>query len=173
MMELQLKSGREKSLKRHHPWIFSGAVERVNGKPGRGDMVDVRDSHGQTLARAAYSPDSQIRARVWSFDSVEEVDAGFFRQRLMQALALREALAAGRDVLDGFGYTGGFAINALAGGATRIVAVESSAPSLEVARENLAANALDASRVEFVHADAFAHLRTLRDRAAQFDLVVL
>ena len=51
--------------------------------------------------------------------------------------------------------------------------ISSSAPSLEVARENLAANALEGSRVEFVHADAFAHLRTLRDRGAHFDLVVL
>ncbi|HYX83121.1 MAG TPA: class I SAM-dependent methyltransferase, partial [Gemmatimonadales bacterium] len=83
------------------------------------------------------------------------------------------ALATGREVLDGFCYTGGFAINALAGGAARVTAVESSAPSLEVARENLAANALDGSKVEFVHADAFNHLRTLRDRGAHFDLVVL
>ena len=51
--------------------------------------------------------------------------------------------------------------------------MESSAPSLEVARENLAANALDGPKVEFVHADAFSHLRTLRDRGAHFDLVVL
>ena len=88
-MLLKLKPGREKSLKRRHPWIFSGAVERVSGKPGRGDTVEVRDASGKTLARAAYSPDSQIRARVWTFDAAEEVDAAFFRQRVMRALALR------------------------------------------------------------------------------------
>ena len=83
------------------------------------------------------------------------------------------ALATGREVLDGFCYTGGFAINALAGGAKRVLAIESSAPSLEVARENLAANAVDAAKVELVQADAFTYLRTLRDRDAHFDLVVL
>jgi len=97
---------------------------------------------------------------------------GFFLDQRENRQHVR-ALAAGREVLDGFCYTGGFAINALAGGAARVTAVESSAPSLEVARDNLAANALDGSKVEFVHADAFSHLRTLRDRGAQFDLVVL
>ena len=293
-----LKKGREKSLRRRHPWIFSGAIEKVDGKPGTGDTVDIRDGSGKVLARAAYSPKSQIRARVWTFDTAEEVDAAFFRQRVMRALALREALpaarhanalrvvhgesdglpglvvdryadvlvaqflaagverwrepildalvelsgcsavyersdaetrkleglaarvgfargdraarrcpiveyglnfhvdveegqktgffldqrenrqrvralAGGREVLDGFSYTGGFAINALAGGAKRVVAVESSKEAIEVARENLAANPLDASQVEFVPADVFKQLRTLRDQGASFDLVVL
>ena len=68
------------------------------------------------------------------------------------------ALAAGREVLDGFSYTGGFSIAALAGGAKHVTAIESSAPALEVAKENLAANPLDASKVEFVQADVFAQL---------------
>jgi 23S rRNA (cytosine1962-C5)-methyltransferase len=295
---LVLKKGREKSLKRRHPWVFSGAVEKVNGKPGAGDTVEIRDGSAKPLARAAYSPKSQIRARVWTFDPAEEVDAVFFRKRIEKALALREALpaakyanalrlvngesdglpglvvdryadvlvaqflaagverwrdpildslmelsgcaaayersdaevrkleglepkvgfargnrnaarcpiieyglnfrvdveqgqktgffldqrenrqrvrslAAGRDVLDGFSYTGGFSIAALAGGAKRVTAVESSPAALEVARENLAANPLDASRVEFVQADVFAYLRKLRDAAARFDLVIL
>ncbi|HEX7054421.1 MAG TPA: class I SAM-dependent methyltransferase [Burkholderiales bacterium] len=293
-----LKKGREKSLRRRHPWIFSGAIERVRGSPGAGDTVEVKTSSGATLARAAYSPKSQIRARVWTFDPAEEVDAAFFRRRVMRALALREALpaarhanalrlvhaesdglpglvvdryadvlvaqflaagverwrepildalvelsgcsavyersdaetrkleglaarvgfargdrearrcpiieyglnfrvdveegqktgffldqrenrqrmrslAAGREVLDAFCYTGGFAINALAGGAKRVLAVESSKEAIEVARENLAANPLDAAKIEFVQADVFRQLRTLRDQGAAFDLVVL
>ena len=293
-----LKRGREKSLKRRHPWIFSGAIERVQGKPGAGETVEVRASGAAPLALAAYSPTSQIRARVWSFDPAEEVGPDFLRARLALALALREslpaarhtnalrlvhgesdglpglivdryadvlvaqflaagverwreailealaelaggeaiyersdaevrtleglapragfvqgnrdakrcpiveyglnfrvdveqgqktgffldqrenrqrvrALAAGRAVLDAFCYTGGFAIAAAAGGATRVLALESSASALEVARENLAANSLDAARVEFRQADVFAHLRELRDRGARFDLVVL
>src|SRR5881394_404092 len=64
-------------------------------------------------------------------------------------------------------------VRALAAGAKHVLAVESSAPSLEVARENLAANTVDAGKAEFVQADAFAHLRTLRDRGTHFDLVVL
>ena len=97
---------------------------------------------------------------------------GFFLDQRENRQRVR-ALAAGREVLDGFSYTGGFAINALAGGAKRITAVESSAPALDVAKENLAANPLDASKVQFVQADVFAQLRTLRDQNAKFDLIIL
>ena len=69
---------------------LSGAVEKASGKAG--DTVAVLDSAKKLLARAAYSPKSQIRARVWTFDPDEEVDAQFFRGRLEKALALREAL---------------------------------------------------------------------------------
>ena len=306
MNPLILKKGRERSLKRRHPWIFSGAVEKGGGKPG--ETVQVRDASGQPLALAAYSPKSQIRARVWTFDATESVDISFFRNRIQRALALREALpaakhtnalrvvngesdglpglvvdryadvlvaqflaagveqwrdpildslseisaceaifersdaevrklegleprvgwarganakalagsgnrdagrcpilehglnfrvdveqgqktgffldqrenrqrvralAAGRDVLDGFCYTGGFSIAALAGGARRVTAVESSKDAIQIARENLAANPLDASKIEFLQADVFSQLRTLRDKNAKFDLIVL
>jgi 23S rRNA (cytosine1962-C5)-methyltransferase len=297
-MRLVLKPGRDKSLKRRHPWLFSGAIARIEGEPERGDTVGVVSESGQVLALAAYSPHSQIRARVWSFDAGRRIDAEFLRARLAGALSVRaalpaarhsnalrlvhaesdglpglvvdryddvlvaqflsagaerwrdaildalaeltgceaiyersdaevralegleprtgfargdraaarctivehglsfhvdveqgqktgffldqrdnrqrvRALAAGRDVLDGFCYTGGFALAALAGGASRVLALESSAAALAVARENLAANQLDASRTEFVQADVFAHLRALRDRGARFGLVVL
>jgi len=292
-----LKRGREKSIKRRHPWIFSGAIERVHGKPAAGDTVEVR-AGSIPLAVAAYSPKSQIRARVWSFDAAEDIGPDFFRARLERAVSLREslpaarhtnalrlvhaesdglpglvvdryadvlvvqflaagaerwrdaiydaltdlaggeaiyersdaevrtleglaprvgfergnrdakrcpiveyglnfrvdveqgqktgffldqrenrqrvrALASGRSVLDAFCYTGGFAIAAAAGGAARVLALESSAPALEVARENLAANPIDPARIEFRQADVFAHLRELRDRGARFDLVVV
>ena len=291
-----LKKGREKSLKRRHPWIFSGAVEKASGKPG--DAVEVRDSAGKALAIAAYSPKSQIRARVWTFDAGESVGVDFLRHKIQKALALREslpaakhsnalrlvnaesdglpglvvdryadvlvvqflaagverwrdaildllmelsgcaaiyersdaevrrleglepkvgfargdrnasrcpiiehglnfrvdveqgqktgffldqrenrqrvrALAAGREVLDGFSYTGGFAIAALAGGASRVCAIESSKDAIQVAKENLAANPLDAAKLEFVQGDVFSHLRTLRDRNEKFGLIVL
>ena len=293
-----LKKGREKSLKRRHPWIFSGAVEKVNGKLAAGDTIEILDATKKFVARAAYSPKSQIRARVWTFDANEEVDAGFFRQRIEKALAVREALpaarhtnalrlvngesdglpglvvdryadvlvaqflaagverwrdpildslgeisgcaaifersdaevrkleglqprigfargnrsasrcpiieyglnfrvdveqgqktgffldqrenrqrvralAAGREVLDGFCYTGGFSIAALAGGAKRVTAVESSKDAIQIAQENLAANPLDSSRVEFIQADVFSQLRKLRDQNAKFDLIIL
>ena len=296
MNKLLLKKGRERSLKRRHPWIFSGAVEKAGGKPG--ETLEVRDSSGQALALAAYSPQSQIRARVWSFDASVSINEDFFKEKIKRALRLREqlpaakhtnalrlvhgesdglpglivdryddvlvaqflsagaerwrdeilnalmeltgctavfersdaevrklegleprtgfvrgnknasrcpiieyglnfrvdvaegqktgffldqrenrqrvrALAAGRAVLDGFCYTGGFAIAALAGGAKRVEAVESSKDAIQIAKENLAANPLDASRVEFVQADVFKHLRLLRDKGAQFDLIVL
>jgi 23S rRNA (cytosine1962-C5)-methyltransferase len=296
MNHLVLKKGRDKSLRRRHPWLFSGAVEKGGGTAG--ETLEVRDAAGKVLAHAAYSPKSQIRARVWTFDPAEAVDAGFFRSRIQKALVLRDALpaakhtnalrlvngesdglpglvvdryadvlvaqflaagverwrdtildclteisgceaifersdaevrklegldprvgfargnrnatrcpiieyglnfrvdveqgqktgffldqrenrqrvralAAGRQVLDGFSYTGGFSISALAGGAKHVTAIESSAPALEVAKENLAANPLDASRVAFVQADVFSRLRTLRDQNAKFDLIIL
>jgi 23S rRNA (cytosine1962-C5)-methyltransferase len=293
---IQLKKGREKSLKRRHPWIFSGAVEKASG--GAGDTVEVRDSAGKPLALAAYSPKSQIRARVWTFDTSQIVDQDFFKRKLERAISLRSslsaakhtnavrlvhgesdglpglvvdryadvlvaqflaagverwreeivgilaeltgceaifersdaevrkleglqprtgfvrgnrnasrcpivehglsfrvdvaqgqktgffldqrenrqrvrALAAEREVLDCFSYSGGFAIAALAGGARRVDAVESSADAIEIAKENLAANPLDAGKVGFVQADVFKHLRVLRDKAASYDLIVL
>ena len=295
---LVLKAGRERSLKRRHPWVFSGAIQKVLGAPASGDTVRVSDAAGNALALAAYSPASQIRARVWTFDPALPIDRQFFQARLRQALRLREgleaarhanalrlvhgesdglpglivdryadvlvaqflaagverwrdcildllmeltgcealyersdaevrkledlpartgfvrgnraasrcpiveyglnfrvdveqgqktgffldqrenrqrvrALAAGREVLDGFAYTGGFSIAALAGGAKRVVAIESSSDAIRIAKENLAANPLDAARVEFQQGDVFAQLRVLRDRAARFDLVVL
>ena len=93
---LLLKPGREKSLRRHHPWVFSGAVARVEGDPSGGDTVEIRAATGKTLAHAAYSPRSQIRARAWSFDPAETVDEGFLRARIARALGLRARLAATR-----------------------------------------------------------------------------
>jgi 23S rRNA (cytosine1962-C5)-methyltransferase len=87
-----LKKGREKSLVRRHPWVFSGAVERVEGEPGSGETVDVVAASGEFLARAAYSPVSQIRLRVWTFDEAETVDEEFFRRRLARAVESRRRL---------------------------------------------------------------------------------
>ncbi|MGA7748799.1 MAG: class I SAM-dependent methyltransferase [Gallionella sp.] len=87
-----LKAGREKSLLRRHPWIFSGAIERVDGAPVRGDTLPVRDEAGNFLAWAAYNPDSQITARVWSWREEDIIDADFFRRRIANALATRNAL---------------------------------------------------------------------------------
>src|SRR4051812_4229845 len=95
MNKLILKPGREKSLKRRHPWVFSGAVDRVDGKPDAGDAVEVRSSAGEFLAIAAYSPHSQIRARAWSFTD-EEIDASFFTRRVEDAAKARADLGIGR-----------------------------------------------------------------------------
>ncbi len=92
MSTLTLKPAREKSLLRRHPWVFSGAVDRVEGNPASGETIDVLDSKGHFIARAAYSPSSQIRARVWSFDPLEQIDAAFFRRRIQTALAHRATL---------------------------------------------------------------------------------
>ena len=87
-----LKTGREKSLRRRHPWIFSGAVAHVEGNPQRGETVQVVAADRTFLAQAAFSPASQIRLRAWSFDPADTIDAAFIRNRLRQAVDMRRAL---------------------------------------------------------------------------------
>ncbi|MEZ0396057.1 MAG: class I SAM-dependent methyltransferase [Anaerolineales bacterium] len=298
MSALILKPGREKSLLRRHPWVFSGAVERLEGESAPGATVEVRSAGGDFLARAAYSPASQIRARVWTFEPAEAVDADFLRRRIHAALAVRRALrladqsdavrlihaesdglpglvvdryadtlvvqflssgaefwkdtiadilleatglsslyersdadareleglpshvgalrgaippfpltitehglqfkvdiarghktgfyldqrenrqrvrrlAAGREVLDCFCYTGGFSLNALAGEAKSVLSVDASAEALAACRQNVALNGLPADRHATLEGDVFALLRKFRDQGRAFDLIVL
>ena len=291
--KLILKAGREKSLKRRHPWVFSGAMAKVQGSPGPGETVGVWSATGEFLAVAAYSPESQIVARVWDWKE-RAIDAAYFQERIKQAVGQRRALmsetgamrlihgesdalpgvvadrygdtvvlqlnsagadrwretiadallavdgvariwersdaevrqleglpavtaalrgarepvevvideeglrfgidleqghktgfyldqrdnrqqlralAGGRDVLDCFCYSGGFALNALAGGAKSVVAVDSSADALELARRNAELNKL--AQPEWMEGDVFQLLRKFRDSRRSFDLVVL
>ena len=92
-----LAAGREKSLQRRHPWIFSGAISRVDGAPGNGQTVAVRGADGEFLASAAYNAASQISARVWSWREDEAIDAAFFRRKISNALAARRTLLLADD----------------------------------------------------------------------------
>jgi len=92
-----LQAGRERSLLRRHPWVFSGAIASINGSYQRGDTVAVRDAEGRFLAWAAYNPDSQISARVWSWNEAEQIDANFLRRKLGAALDARRALHIAQD----------------------------------------------------------------------------
>lgn len=89
---LFLKDGREKSVRQRHPWIFSGSVHKVTGDPAPGETVEVYDQRGKWMARAGYSPHSQITARIWTWDPGQAVDADFFRRKLLQSEALRKPL---------------------------------------------------------------------------------
>src|SRR5258705_11083651 len=88
MNKIVLEPGREKSLKRRHPWVFSGAVAKVSGKPESGETIEIHSSTGEFLAIAAYSPQSQIVARVWGWER-REIDTEFFQARIGQAAACR------------------------------------------------------------------------------------
>ena len=293
---LILNPGREKSLLRHHPWVFSGAIDRLDGSPVSGDTVDVLSSRGEFLARAAFSPCSQIRARVWTFAD-EPVDNAFLRGRILTAIRSRSSiplphdtgafrlihaesdglpglvvdryggtlvvqflsagaefwrlaiagilvdltgltdiyersdadvreleglparlgplrgeppqkciitenglqftvdlagghktgfyldqrlnrqrvreLSADRDILDCFCYTGGFSLNALAGGSRSVLSVDSSADALALCRQNVALNGLPVGRHNLLEGDVFHLLRKFRDEARSFDLIVL
>ena len=276
--------------------MFSGAIAQVDGAPVAGDTVALHAADRTWLAHAAWSPASNIRARVWSFERETPIDGAFFEARVRAAVrarlgmldathtgcrlvhgesdglpgfvadrygevavlqflaagaerwrdalvaAIRDAtgcsavyersdadvraleglesragvlsgalpeplqlienglsyridvargqktgffldqrgsrarirsLSSDRDVLDGFCYTGGFTVAALAGGARSVRAIDSSGEALALARSNVADNGLDGARVEWRDADMFAELRTLRDARAAFDLVIL
>lgn len=305
MSSIILKSGREKSLLRHHPWIFSGAVHHADENIASGETVNVLSSSWQLLARASYSPTSQIRARAWTFED-EPVDKEFFRKRIRSAIQSRstwdvqldtdayrliyaesdnlpglivdryrdvlvlQSLTAGtefwketladllleeiglatiyersdadvreleglqpatgilrgdlsslrpgsgqafifpitehglkfninfqtghktgfyldqrenrlrvrelareKEILDGFCYTGGFTVNALAGGAKSVLSIDSSRDALELCKENVALNNLPPTRHMALEGDVFQLLRRLRDENRSFDMVIL
>jgi 23S rRNA (cytosine1962-C5)-methyltransferase len=90
---VRLAPGKEKSLLRLHPWVFSGAIADEPRRLRSGETVDLLSAGGEFLARAAWSPDSQIRARVWTFDRDEAVDEDFFRRRIARAVEARRAMA--------------------------------------------------------------------------------
>ena len=93
MAQLILLPGKERAaFKQHHPWVFAGSVGRLEGRARPGDTVEVLADNLRPLGRAAYSPQSQIRARFWTFDPDESVDDAFFKRRIAAAVARRQAL---------------------------------------------------------------------------------
>jgi 23S rRNA (cytosine1962-C5)-methyltransferase len=297
-MRLILKKGREKAMLRRHPWVFSGAVQQVEGHPAAGETVDVYDAHGRFLARGAYSPDSQIRVRIWSWDQDASIDGDFFREKIQNALRLRDAwidrsqttayrlihaesdmlpglivdqyndtlvmqilsagaehwretivnvlvetlqpdciyersdvavrqleglpertsvvygalpkqpliitenglrfevdiltgqktgfyldqrdnrrfcrgIAKGKSVLNCFAYTGGFTVDALAGGAASVLSIDSSEEALALAKDNITLNSLPLEKCDWIIGDVFEELRTLRDKGEGYDLIIL
>ena len=97
MKVLRLKEGKERSLQRRHPWIFDSAIAKGGGDPGETVRVDSHD--GQFLAWAAVSPASKIRARAWSFDANQRIDAAFFAATVQRAIAARSRFAIASDSL--------------------------------------------------------------------------
>ena len=87
MKTISLRAGKERSLLRRHPWIFESAIAR--GGADVGETVRVEASDGQFLAWAAFSPASKIRARVWSFDQGQRIDASFFIATCQDAIRAR------------------------------------------------------------------------------------
>jgi len=92
LKKIILKKGKERSLLRKHPWIFSGAIEKSESDIAVGETVEVFSSSGVFLARASFSPHSQIRARIWTFDPEEKIDSDFFDKQITRALRYRESL---------------------------------------------------------------------------------
>jgi 23S rRNA (cytosine1962-C5)-methyltransferase len=301
MENLILKPGREKALHRKHPWVFSGAVEEYTGGEtaiDQGATVKIVARDHKFLGWGAYSPHSQIRARVWSWEENEIIDQDFFVRRLKRAHELRVAMnipdiadayrlvhgesdelpgiiidqynrtlvlqllsagaeywretiinvlpgltgcstifersdqevrnlegldervgvlwgeevpelieinelgkrflvdirdgqktgfyldqrdnravvsryATGKEVLDCFSYTGGFLVSALKGGAQKLTSIESSHDAMVLARRNISLNGYDPDEISWIEGDVFKVLRTLRDKNAKYDLIIL
>ena len=97
---------------------------------------------------------------------------GFYLDQRANRLRVRE-LAKGKDVLDGFCYTGGFTVNALAGGAKSVLSIDSSADALALAKQNVELNDLPIEKTNFLEGDVFQLLRKFRDENRSFDMIIL
>jgi 23S rRNA (cytosine1962-C5)-methyltransferase len=89
-VKIVLKSGKEQSLRRFHPWVFSGAIKKMYGNPVEGDLVDVYDNKDTFLAVGHYQP-SSIAVRILSFKE-ETPDIDFFREKIKSAIEYRKAI---------------------------------------------------------------------------------
>ena len=92
-----LKKDREKSVNNRHPWIFSGAIARVEGKPEDGEVVEVWNSKARFVARGIYNSKSQIQVRLLTWNPNDPIDEEFWRRRLSRAVAGRLALRQDPD----------------------------------------------------------------------------
>jgi 23S rRNA (cytosine1962-C5)-methyltransferase len=93
MNSIILKPGREKSILRHHPWIFSGAIAKIEGNPEPGETVSVLKADKTVIASAAFSPRSSISARIWSWVPEEVIDSQFINNKLRIAINKRNTLS--------------------------------------------------------------------------------
>jgi 23S rRNA (cytosine1962-C5)-methyltransferase len=97
MISITLKPGREKSLLRRHPWIFSGAIETVEGDPRPGETVEILTSEKEFIGFGAYSPHSQIRVRVWTFRKEQPPESSFFHARMDKAIQSRAEYLSSKE----------------------------------------------------------------------------
>lgn len=93
MFTVTLKPKRDRPTRQGHPWIFSGAIDSVSGTPAMGEPVIVCAASGEPLGVGAWSPESQIRVRMWRFGSVDPIDEAFFHEKVAAAFAVREGMA--------------------------------------------------------------------------------
>lgn len=89
---LILKPGKERALLRRHPWVYSTGVANVKGKPQSGDTIKIVDNKGNFLAWGAYSPESALRARCWSFNEKDVINEEWIRARVFEAIRARDNL---------------------------------------------------------------------------------
>ncbi len=98
MPAIIIRTDRVKAVTRKHPWIFSKAIKKVVDNPTLGETIEIKDQEGNWLATGSYSPHSQIRARIWSFDQEETIDQAFFSRRIERAQTIRQDIIKNADL---------------------------------------------------------------------------
>lgn len=92
MIDVVLKKGKEKAAWQHHPWIFSGAMDRISGDPANGDVVRVTDHSGDFLAYGYFNANSRVAVRLLEWDESRTIDKAWYTEKIHQALSLRKHL---------------------------------------------------------------------------------
>ena len=87
--KITLKAGKERPLLRRHPWVYATAIDRVDGKVYPGCTIFIYSAEGRFVAKGSYSPRSQIRARILSWDESEIIDHAFFKRKIANAITHR------------------------------------------------------------------------------------
>lgn len=90
MNEVILKKGKEKAVLQRHPWVFSGAIEKVDGKPENGEIVRTTDSKGNFLAYGFYNNQSRVALRLLEWDDAVFIDENWWRKRIATAVNNRK-----------------------------------------------------------------------------------
>src|ERR1700709_1026081 len=94
MFDVILKKGKEKAVLHRHPWVFSGAIERVKGNPENGDIVRLLDAKAGFMAYGFYNDQSRVALRLLEWDEKVDVDERWFREKVAVAVASRSNLLA-------------------------------------------------------------------------------
>ena len=96
MYKVYLKSGKEESLKRFHPWVFSGAIAHIDGEPEEGEVVEIYTSKKDFIAKGHFQIGS-IAVRVLTFSQDEEIDADFWKRKLSIAYEMRRGIGVAEN----------------------------------------------------------------------------
>lgn len=94
-----LEPGKERPLFRRHPWVYATAIKRVDGRPKPGATVQIYSHDGRWIAKGAYSPQSKIRVRIWSWSEPESIDHAFFKRKISEAIEYRRQWVTGTNAI--------------------------------------------------------------------------
>lgn len=92
MIDVILKKGKEKAAMLHHPWIFSGAIDKIKGKPLNGEIVKVCSANAEFLAYGYYNDQSRVALRLMEWDESKSIDKAWYQEKLRNAIASRKHL---------------------------------------------------------------------------------